>query len=129
MNNNRIEIVVISMLLFSFIFFLISYSNYDLRKKRGWMGGTYSDKKVSEIQRKSVKNMSLFQNHPFYRNTYQPITINKKGYPSIDNSFINADAYQDVYSQLLFQNKNLGVTDDISDTRKALGVIVTNKKT
>ncbi len=128
MNNNRIEIVVISMLLFSFIFFLISYSNYDLRKKRGWMGETYSDRKVSKIQKKPVKNMSLFQNHPFYRNTYQAIRMNKKGYPSIDNSFINANGYHDVYSQLLFQNKNLGVTDDISDTRKTSEVIVTNKK-
>lgn len=128
MNNNRIEIVVISVLLFSFIFFLISYSNYDLRKKRGWMGETYSDKKVSEIQRKPVKNMSLFQNHPFYCNTYQAIRMNKKGYPSIDNNFINGNGYHDVYSQLLFQSKSLGVADDISDTRKASGVIVANKK-
>lgn len=118
MNNNRIEIVVISMLLFSFIFFLVSYSNYDLRKKRGWTGETsslaYNGKKVMERNGNQTMNMSDFLDYAFKLNGFQKITNTENGMRTKEKNLKNNEfGFQKVYSQLLIRDNIFDLYSDV----------------
>ncbi|MDO5524370.1 MAG: hypothetical protein Q4G48_10045 [Bacteroidia bacterium] len=118
MNNDRIEIVVISMLLFSFIFFLISYSNYDMRRKRGLTGGGFSyvhnGKKAMERNGNEAVDVNSFWGHVFKRAAYQQIT-NESGMRMPENNLIKSERKdKKIYSQLLFHDSFF---DCYSDTR------------
>lgn len=118
MNNNRIEIVVISMLLFSFIFFLVSYSNYDLRKKRGWTGETsslaYNGKKAMESNGNQTVNVNNFLKHAVKRNVSQQITNNESGIRARENNLTNSKlGSQKIYAQLLFRDNVSELYSDV----------------
>ncbi len=109
MNNNRIEIGAASVLVISFLFFLVSYSNYDLRKKRGWRGEispiTQTAVTITEKQANLVSK-SVFLEHSINKDTYRSMITDRNGYrvPEhiVDNREWNVPV---IYSQLILRDK------------------------
>ena len=109
MNNSRMEIIATLVLLISFFFFLVSYSNYDLRKKRGWRGETspftQAAVKITESRDNSVSR-AIFLEHSLNKNTYRSMVRDKKDNWIPENIFNHKEVdFRGIYSQLIFHDK------------------------
>ncbi len=109
MKNNRTEIMIASVLLFSFFLFLVSYSNYDMGNIKVWNGGeihqfVYPDRHIID------RNYNSFSS---VRSTLQRLinylSTEKNTMGILNHSDKDELRFHGIYSQLLFQRKKIEV--------------------